>query len=168
MSALYSSIREKFVDGAGRTKKALRVCAKRVGADGIRPCFNPQFSPVNPQQRLCAADFDGSESFHLLFDLSEGSRPRPCQTERAWARQRKLPGCRYLNKGSPGRDPKAQSGRLFSLHRATGLIRLLSVGLRALSLLKHVVRERESDKNRAKNRWSLRWQPKTRNCDAPG
>jgi dipeptidyl aminopeptidase/acylaminoacyl peptidase len=35
--------------------------------------FNPKFSPVNPQQLICAVDFDGSERFHLLLlDLSSG------------------------------------------------------------------------------------------------
>ncbi len=48
--------------------KTLRLLLPGQGAR-----FNPKFSPVNPQQLLCAADFDGSESFHLLLlDLSSG------------------------------------------------------------------------------------------------
>jgi transposase len=48
-------------------------------------------------------------------------------------------------------------------NRATGLIRLLSIALRALTLLEHVVRE-----NLAKTRRSLRWQPQARNSKAKG
>jgi dipeptidyl aminopeptidase/acylaminoacyl peptidase len=58
---------------------------------GLGSRFNPQFSPVNSQQLICAADFDGSESFHLLLlDLSSGETvdltPGDClQPNFAWS-----------------------------------------------------------------------------------